>query len=102
TLHYKVRAQMKSNCGWLVLTIMGVAGQASAQAPTRAPLNLPDGAGKETVQAVCASCHSLNRLSSAGYSHQEWQLLLNSMVTLPKAQMDQVVNYLAANFPAKE
>src|SRR5215210_622787 len=65
-----------------------------------APVNLPDGAGKETVQALCATCHSLNQIvSSGGYTREGWHTLISTMVALPAEQDAAVTEYLARNFP---
>ena len=62
---------------------------------------LPDGAGKEIVQAQCASCHSLNLISNSGYSRDEWISLFTTMLALPQDQTATVADYLAKNFPEK-
>ena len=35
------------------------------------PFNLPDGPGKEIVQAYCAGCHPLDRLGATGYTQAD-------------------------------
>src|SRR5262245_33390807 len=61
---------------------------------------LPDGPGKDLVQAQCTKCHALNLLSgSGGYSRQGWEELIGSMVSLPKDQSAVVSEYLAKSFP---
>jgi virginiamycin B lyase len=66
---------------------------------------LPDGAGKETVAATCASCHSIERVTRAGYDAAGWRnvvaMMMNAGAKLPANQTDAVVAYLAKNFPAK-
>ena len=64
------------------------------------PVNMPDGAAKETVQALCANCHSLNMIvNSGGYTKDGWRMLIATMVALPPDQVDAVTGYLATNFP---
>ena len=66
------------------------------------PVTLPDGAAKETVQALCANCHGLNMLvNSGGYTKDGWKTLISTMVALPTDQVDAVTGYLATNFPEK-
>jgi virginiamycin B lyase len=78
----------------------------SAQAPA-APnrVQLPDGPGKETVEAVCSRCHALDRVVAAGYTRDGWQLMVNQMISngapLHPDQIPAVVDYLAKNFPEK-
>jgi virginiamycin B lyase len=75
----------------------GGAGRGRGQTVT-----LPDGASREFVQAMCASCHPLTMItSSAGYDRQGWHDLISTMVRLPEAQNASVSEYLAANFPPK-
>src|SRR5262245_49441979 len=73
-----------------------VAGRGGAQ------VTLPDGTGKELVQTTCSKCHGLNMVTgSGGYSRQEWDQLVSSMVSLPKEQQDTIASYLGKNFPDK-
>src|SRR5207248_9729564 len=48
-----------------------------------ATVTLPDGAGKEIVQAQCASCHALSLITNSGYSRDEWANLFTAPVALP-------------------
>ena len=72
---------------------------AAAQAP------LPDGPGKEAVQAYCTQCHSLARVVGAGHTPQEWRTVVDMMVNtgakLPHDQVPVVSAYLAAHFPPR-
>jgi virginiamycin B lyase len=75
---------------------------AHAQAAGRGQLiNLPDGPGKEIVQTLCSSCHSLSNITNDGYTRDEWQYLVSTMVDLPTEQAPVVLDYLAAHFPEK-
>ena len=66
------------------------------------PVNLPDGAGKDNVQTLCANCHSLNTIvNSGGYTKDGWRTLVSTMVALPPDVGDTVTTYLATNFPEK-
>jgi virginiamycin B lyase len=66
---------------------------------------LPEGAGKETVQKACASCHALSTITNAGHNREEWTSVLHMMVTagapVPKDQIPAVTDYLAKNFPER-
>lgn len=63
---------------------------------------LPEGAGKELVEAVCTACHQTNQITgSTGYTQAEWRELTGTMVDLSHVpdQWDTITKYLAANFP---
>jgi virginiamycin B lyase len=68
----------------------------------RGQVQLPDGPGKDIVQASCTSCHALNQVvNSGGYNKEGWESLVATMVALPRDQAGVVGAYLAANFPEK-
>ena len=73
----------------------------AALAQNSSSSTLPDGAGKELVQAVCSGCHDVSRISrSAGYdSPQEWRRVFSTMIDLKDDQAIVVANYLAKHFP---
>jgi virginiamycin B lyase len=74
----------------------------AAQAQRGQAVNLPEGPGREVVQASCTACHGLNQITgAAGYNQEGWRHLIDSMVALPEAQMAAATQYLAANFPEK-
>ena len=63
-------------------------------------IQLPAGPGQELVQSQCTQCHGLNQiLNSSGYSEDDWEALVASMVALPDAQANTVAQYLAEHFP---
>jgi virginiamycin B lyase len=66
---------------------------------------LPDGPGKAIVQASCTQCHSLTRVTSAGYNRDGWRnavaMMVNVGAKVPAGQLDTLLDYLATNFPAK-
>src|SRR5436190_2711557 len=70
-------------------------GQARGQGST-----LPEGAGRDVVQAQCTKCHALGLIAnSGGFTRQGWEDLIGTMVMLPSDQKMQVAAYLAGNFP---
>lgn len=73
---------------------------ARGQAPV-----LPEGKGRETVQAACAGCHEINRVTGAGYSPQEWREAMDRMVAvgarMTPAQFEEIHAYLSAHFPER-
>jgi virginiamycin B lyase len=85
---------------WAV--IMSGPGLGQRGGPGQPAVQLPDGPGKEVVQASCTSCHGLNLIANSwGYTRQGWQELFGSMVALPTDQADVVAGYLATHFPVK-
>lgn len=76
-----------------------------AQGPGRGrgvDVNLPDGAGKEQVQAICSACHSLTNITNArGNSPQGWDDLTRGMIALPAALKTPMMEYLGTHFPKK-
>ena len=67
-----------------------------------APIQLPDGAGKDLVQKRCVACHPLGQIAgSAGYDQAGWKHVIESMMVLPADQMTTATEYLAAHFPEK-
>jgi len=68
----------------------------------RPPVHLPEGEGKAMIEAVCVTCHRLDFIpNSVGNTHEDWQELISTMIALPSAQADTVVDYLATHFPRK-
>ena len=72
-----------------------------AQAQSRASA-LPEGAGKELVEAVCTSCHQTSQITrSSGYTRDGWQELTGTMIDLsgdPETH-GAITQYLATHFP---
>jgi cytochrome c len=84
-----------------------VAGKAAtaAGAPSMADeLNLPQGAGREDVAAICAACHSLSIVRQQGLDEDRWDELMTwmtekqGMPELEAQQRKNVVSYLAKHF----
>ena len=66
------------------------------------PVNLPDGHGKEVVQASCTQCHALNLIADSwGYTRDGWRHAIESMTTMPKDRLDAAVDYLAKHYPPR-
>jgi virginiamycin B lyase len=85
--------------------VLLAAAAAAFPAAAQNPPALPDGNGKEIVQTTCAACHSLARVTNAGYSLETWQNVVHMMVNvgapLTDDQFAAVTQYLAAHFPEK-
>ena len=68
----------------------------------RGNVQLPDGDGRDTVNATCGGCHGLNMITgAAGYTQDGWRDLISTMVRLPEPQQASITQYLAAHFPPK-
>jgi virginiamycin B lyase len=66
--------------------------------------SLPDGPGKETVSAICGSCHDISRLG-AGYTPEGWNTVVTMMVNfgapIPRNQIATIKDYLTKSFPER-
>src|SRR4030095_4371167 len=92
--------------GFIVfMTILTLSATASQQGPPqgrggRGNVELPDGPGKESVQAYCTRCHQLGAIvNSGGYTYDGWQQLISTMVALPPEPTNSTVEYLTTAFP---
>jgi cytochrome c5 len=69
------------------------------------PPQLPEGPGKELVEAVCTACHTLERVIAKRATKAEWQDKVLEMLQedpdITQQERDQIVDYLAKNFPPK-
>ncbi len=91
------------------IVLWGVVGLVCAVLPVRAQApaaaQLPEGNGKDAVQAYCVQCHGLNQVVNAGHTAQQWQTVVNMMINdgakLPRDQVAMVTEYLVKNFPPK-
>jgi len=78
----------------------GLASQSEAQTGVRRAA-LVEAPGRETVQAMCSSCHGVNVITqSSGYSRSQWAALIATMVDLQEPQKSEVLGYLAQHYPA--
>jgi virginiamycin B lyase len=67
--------------------------------------DLPEGAGKELVLAVCTGCHQTSQITrSSGYTQAGWQELTGTMVDLSGSpdERDAITGYLATHFPPND
>ena len=88
--------------GFSAIVLSGAALSAWAQPPGVPPVQLPAGAGKEQVEAVCVACHQTNLIvGSTGYSQDGWRYLTGKMIALAPPMADSITQYLAAHFPPK-
>jgi virginiamycin B lyase len=76
-----------------------------APLPVRAQDSLPDGPGKDAVEAACTGCHEARRLTSSGYTAQDWRnvvaMMRNVGAPIPPEQVGPITDYLVAHFPPR-
>lgn len=64
---------------------------------------LPNGPGRETMKRVCGSCHSAENVAGMAKTREEWGALVGEMAAVGAQASDdefnEIVDYLAANFP---
>ena len=64
---------------------------------------LPEGPGKKTLESACASCHSLEIVTSKKWSREQWQKVVARMdAGLSKDQAADVIGYLERHFGDKD
>jgi competence protein ComEA len=82
-----------------------LASLASLTALSAPAQELPDGPGKAVVLKVCAGCHGPKQVLGRAHSAEEWGEIVGKMAELGAEGTDdefnEVVNYLATNFPPK-
>lgn len=71
-----------------------------------APRELPDGAGKETVQKICGTCHSASIVLGRSSSRDEWSEVIANMVAKgakgTPTEFAGVLDYLTTNLGPKQ
>lgn len=88
---------MLARVGWWSALIVCVPGLVHAQST---PPELPAGEGREVVQRVCSSCHSLvpvlmQRNGEGGWRHTVTRMVLQRQAQLLPEEFETVVRYLA-------
>jgi virginiamycin B lyase len=85
----------------LASVLICMAGSVAAQSQK---FDLPDGEGKQTVDAVCTACHQNNQiLNSSGYTRKGWEELFLTMIDLSDSpEKETIAAYLSRHFPEKD
>jgi competence protein ComEA len=64
---------------------------------------LPEGPGKAVVEKVCGDCHGVEMATTKRETKEGWNAIVDDMIQRgaqgTDAEFDQVVDYLARNFP---
>jgi cytochrome c5 len=70
--------------------------------PEPAKIALPDGAGKDLVEARCTACHDLQRVAGVKRLKRDWPMVVDNMVmrgaTATPEEAHTIAAYLVANF----
>ncbi len=65
---------------------------------------LPDGPGKDLVEAVCSDCHTTERIAAQQLTKPQWAdkvlEMLQEAPDVKQSERDTIVEYLAKAFPA--
>ena len=92
-----VRPYFRSVLSAALLALVPALAQAQGK-----PAALPDGPGKDRVEAICTACHKTNDIvRSSGYTKEGWKELTGTMINLsatPEIQ-EEITQYLATHFP---
>jgi competence protein ComEA len=66
---------------------------------------LPEGPGRDALIKVCSGCHSPESVIGMAKTREDWAALVGDMVNQGAQGSDEefarIIDYLAANFPAK-
>lgn len=67
--------------------------------------SLPDGPGKDLVEAICSECHTTDRIATQQLTKPQWAdkvlEMLQEAPDVKQSERDTIVEYLAKNFPAR-
>ena len=67
--------------------------------------DLPDGPGKDLVEAICSTCHSTDRIALQHLTKPKWEAKVLEMLQeepdVTQPERDKIVEYLVKNFPAR-
>jgi cytochrome c5 len=68
--------------------------------------SLPEDPARKTVEAACASCHSLDLITAKRWDRDQWRRSVTTMMSLGAKltgeQASDVIGYLAKNFGKKD
>jgi virginiamycin B lyase len=67
---------------------------------------LPEGEGKDLVEAVCTACHEASNFTTKRMTKPQWQAkvleMLQECPDVTQQEREKIVDYLAKNFPAPQ
>ena len=87
-------------CGLLgMVLVLGMAGSARGQA-------LPEGKGKDVVEAACTACHGTSNFTGSRLSKQDWGFVVSDMIDrgalITAEEKKIIVDYLTEHFGLEE
>jgi competence protein ComEA len=98
--------QKNWRCALLIGAIALFTGSAWIEPSAGQGRPLPDGAGKEETQKLCAQCHELDKSFSLHQDQAGWQRTVEKMVAFgmkcSEKEINAVLEYLVKNFPADD
>ncbi len=66
---------------------------------------LPEGPGRELVEAICSVCHSTERIAAKRLTRPQWQDKVLEMLQedpdVTQPERERIVDYLAKSFPTR-
>lgn len=66
---------------------------------------MPDGPGKNLVEAICSTCHTTERIFAQQLTKPQWEAKVLEMLQeepdVTQPERDKIVEYLALHFPAR-
>ena len=94
---------MRNMCNILSVRTVAICGAMLCAAVIQAQsLKLPEGAGRDTTQKLCGSCHGAELLIGRQESREAWGAIVEDMIQRGasgnEAEFYDVVDYLATNF----
>lgn len=86
-------------CGMVFFSMFAMVANA---APAK---QLPDGPGKEPLERVCSACHGPEMVMGRGLTKDGWTQVVQDMIQRgaqgSEDDFNQIVDYLAKNFPPR-
>ena len=90
----------RSTHSWAALSVAATLFLTLANAQEK----LPKGPGRETTKRICGACHSAENVAGMAKTREEWGSVVGQMVADgaqgTEDEFNQIVDYLATNFPA--
>jgi competence protein ComEA len=87
------------------LRLLAVVTALTAAALPSTAEGLPDGPGKDLVEAICSDCHTTERIAAKQLTKPQWAdkvlEMLQEAPDVKQSERDTIVVYLAKNFPAR-
>jgi competence protein ComEA len=87
------------------LKVFVFAAAVAATALNTAAQSLPEGPGKELVEAICTSCHTTERIVVQRMTKPQWAdkvlEMLQEEPDVKQPERNKIVEYLAQTFPAR-